>query len=234
MFAEFLMLGVKFLEVEQALDFFLDAWNFIPITQLVFYYFKFGLVFSSYGCPKTVGLSVLSTNQLLKQDWDTTSVLFISVDLVLIILGFMRIFYFLRLWPTFGMLIQMVNKTIIELRQFLIFNFLWIALFAILNLHLKVEIDGEEDSYPHLPRFPKFFFKTFRDSIGDITVPGYKNWYKYRSDENLGWTNFGISLIWLVFMANQIFNNIVLLNFLIALISQIYEEAQNHRVGIEY
>ena len=72
--------------------------------------------------------------------------------------------------------------------------------------------------------------------VGDIKAPGYSNWMEMEKSEKskeseditseVLYTNSNsavITFIWLVWLANLFVNLIILLNFLIAVISQVYD-----------
>lgn len=150
----------------------------------------------------------------------------IVLQLYLMVVGFVKILFFIRIYEEYGFLVQMVGNTVIQLIPFLVFFIMWILFFAILYWILKVEIDSGDEEYLNLPNFFKYFFMTYRNSIGDISVPGYTNWDKSLSNDvtsEFTSKNFMIFLIWMVWLVNQFVNLIILLNFLIAVISQVYD-----------
>lgn len=101
----------------------------------------------------------------------------IFIDTILILIGFVRILYFLQVWSEFGLFISMVTDTIKSIVPFLFFFFMWVTMFSFVYMNFKIEIEDVDDTYPHIPKFFKFFFKSFRDALGDISAPGYKKWY---------------------------------------------------------
>jgi hypothetical protein len=48
------------------------------------------------------------------------------------------------------------------------------------------------------------------------------------------WPQFYIVLIWMFFIFNQLFIAVILLNFLIAMISQSYEQVMQHKSKSQY
>ena len=85
--------------------------------------------------------------------------------------------------------------------------------------HPTSQDDG--DDYERLPEFLGQFMFSYRTSIGDLETPNAEIWkqiLKIEGNENLK----GISIVgflWFVWMAQQYFMLIVLLNFLIAIVS---------------
>ena len=119
----------------------------------------------------------------------------------------------------------MLGISIIQVFPFVIFFIMWVTLFTVCYQTLKVEISSAEEDYPNVFTFMQYFLMTYRNSIGDISAPGYSNWMEKSSDvtSELIEKHAAISFIWLVWLANQFVNLIILLNFLIAVISQVYD-----------
>jgi len=53
---------------------------------------------------------------------------------------------------------------------FTLFFFGWIVLFSIIFQSLGIDVDTED--YPHLNKEVVYFIQIFRNSIGDLAVPG--------------------------------------------------------------
>mmetsp|Transcript_34655 Transcript_34655/g.53026 ORF Transcript_34655/g.53026 Transcript_34655/m.53026 type:complete len:238 (+) Transcript_34655:5493-6206(+) len=154
--------------------------------------------------------------------------------------AFFKILYFIRIFESFGFLVQMVFQTVQELVPFTVFFMMWIVFFAfslqILEVQIVPEDGGEWDfEYWELNEFIKQVIVSYRNSIGDISAPAYENWLPLTEDnEEEGlradssqvafFKYFIITFIWMFWMFNQYINLIILLNFLIAVISQTYEK----------
>ena len=73
----------------------------------------------------------------------------------------------------------------------------------------------------------------YRNSIGDLNAPVYNFWLSQESkNPNFSW--FMIRMIWFFWMINQFLNLIILLNFLIALISEKYNEITSENIVHAY
>jgi hypothetical protein len=90
---------------------------------------------------------------------------------------------------------------------------------------LLFELTGAEvassDDYRREPNL-MFYIQTYRNAIGDLDVFSYDVWdnasYTYH---NL--SIFMIQLIWFLWVIQQFFMFVLLMNFLIAIINQMYE-----------
>ena len=67
----------------------------------------------------------------------------------------------------------------------------------------------------------RIVIQTYRNSIGDISTPSYNNWIE---NDVITETQlyYLMSLIWFFWIMNQMITLIILLNFLIAVISDSY------------
>lgn len=99
--------------------------------------------------------------------------------------------------------------------------------FALAMKALGFEIGNSEDSgtdhghdteYPNVADVFRIFIINFRSSIGDVQMPFYKFWAKViEKDVTLG--QIMIAIVHIVWFISILFNNVVLLNFLISYIS---------------
>lgn len=72
-----------------------------------------------------------------------------------------------------------------------------------------------------------YFLKTYRDSLGDLTSAGYTKWTEDLNTDiftqNLQKKTI-MSAIWAVYIVNQFVVTLILLNILLAVMGQAYEE----------
>ena len=95
-----------------------------------------------------------------------------------------------------------------------------IAFFAFLRYLVGIDVDGTD--YPHMTFPSQQFIQTYRNSIGDIAPPDYAFWSDMRL-EHPHIAYFGCAGAWFIWFMNQFIVLIMLLNFLIAIISQSYD-----------
>lgn len=150
---------------------------------------------------------------------------YVLIHVVLIITGFVKLLYFIRINTNLGLLVRMVATTIIDCIPFLIFFGMFVFLFTVLNMTFMIEVETEE--YMALPKLLQMLLMTYRNSIGDISVPSYKSWLTFYSEEgpypSHSHSVTVLLLVWGVWFLNQLTCLIILLNFLIAVISQGYD-----------
>lgn len=85
-------------------------------------------------------------------------------------------------------------------------------------------VNFSEDDYPNVPKFVVTFMTTYRNSIGDIQAPGYDRWGDGNKEISRGSRDAIVGTIWAFWLFNSFVNLIILLNFLIAVISQVYDQ----------
>ena len=89
---------------------------------------------------------------------------------------------------------------------------------------MQTEVDGNED-YPGLTVLLKSVIQKFRISVGDVSVDKYDKWENTdptKSPEIA--SQIAIAIIWFFWFMNIYFMLIIMLNLLIAQVSQIFEK----------
>jgi len=82
---------------------------------------------------------------------------------------------------------------------------MWITFFTVCYQTLKVEISDADDDYPNVFEFMQYFLMTYRNSIGDISAPGYQKWMDGKSDDISSQfleKNLAMTVIWTIWLAN--------------------------------
>lgn len=76
-----------------------------------------------------------------------------------------------------------------------------------------------------------FAITSYRNSISDIQVPQYPFWTKVTQlEQGAAYGHVMIACIWGIWLINQFFITIILLNFLIAIIVQSYESVMSKSI----
>lgn len=146
----------------------------------------------------------------------------------------------MKIFSDYGFLVQMIGLSILDMGPFMAFFTLWVVFFAIENRVLMLEFD--ESEYSGLNKFIQMLILAFRNSIGDLQSPQYERWLNYikdnRDPENpnpfFSQGQVIIYLLWALWFGNIILMVILLLNFLIAIISQTYERVAGSQSNYTY
>ena len=140
-------------------------------------------------------------------------------------------------------LIQLFEAAFVNLGPILLLYFIMTGVYTVLISVFRVNtVPSPKDdatAYPHLPMWLQSEFRTFRDSLGDVEVPRYKFWHAIADAEKAGTRTDGSSFIlnaqvmiyalwslWLWILVGQV---IILLNLIIAVLSQAYDKVVGGR-----
>lgn len=115
---------------------------------------------------------------------------------------------------------------------------IWIVAFTLIFIFLGANNDVGQ-TYQHLSEFTGYFLLIWENSIGNINPPTYQFWMNTLKNADIEpFQKTGaltvIYIIWLMWFANQALILIVLLNFLIAVVSQSYENVMNSATQFKY
>lgn len=173
------------------------------------------------------------------------SIVQIILMIVLIFQIFIKILFFMKVFDDYGFLVQMIQISILDAAPFMSFFFLWVLFFTVEFKLLQWEVDDEE--YSQLPSILQLFLLSFRNSMGDLSLPAYSNWTDWCNDGSEPAVGFGtcnafnyygsssmIYLLWFFWFINIFLMLIILLNFLIAVISATYEKVNSQKTNYTY
>ncbi|CDW79775.1 wd-40 repeat protein [Stylonychia lemnae] len=142
----------------------------------------------------------------------------IILDILVIILSFLKINFFLRIYDGFSFLVSMMSGVFRDIYYFILFFLIFIFQFGIIFVILFSA--QEVDEYSGIGTFG-YFLMIFRISSGDFAVENYK-------DQP---TTVLIALSWLIWLVAVLILNIVFMNFIIAVISESYEKVMQKLVA---
>lgn len=142
-------------------------------------------------------------------------------NVFLLSMATLKIFFFLRIYDEFGLLVQLFLQVLSDVTTFSTFFGGWIVLFAVIFQTMGIAFD--EGDYPNLGTFTKYLMYSYRNSIGDINPPLYDFWSS-RIEESATVSTLMIGMVWFAWLANQFIMLITLLNFLITIMGQTYDQ----------
>lgn len=159
-------------------------------------------------------------------------VFWIVMNSLLLVNALIKILFFLRVYEKFGMLVQLIITVILDIKNFIFFFFLWLVLFSLLYRIAGIKID--RDDYKNVNSFLAYIIVIFRNSIGDEQIPNTDYWDEKSKLEFPILFNAVISYSWTLWLLNACFMLIMLLNFLIAIISQSYDQVMSNSQVLLY
>ena len=185
-------------------------------------------------------LQVDPTNisKTLLEDRVITQQVFTVSQILITVLSFIKLLLYLRVFKEFALIIRLCYNVFYKAFSFSVFFYLFNLLFTFLYIYLGVDIGGFPDlfhgdgnDYMWLSNFISVFLYTYRISIGDLEVPNAAIWETALGTEGM---TFMVYFSWVVWMIHQYFLHIVFMNFLIAIISQVYENDLANTLQNEY
>lgn len=105
------------------------------------------------------------------------------VHLTLILTGFVKLMYYMRVYSAFGEFVQLVLACCDDVKIFLLFFLTWVMIFGVLFQVSGTTFDQKD--YATLP-VVAFYLQTYRNSIGDISPPEYAYWQHIHTIVNGG------------------------------------------------
>ncbi|CDW82688.1 wd-40 repeat protein [Stylonychia lemnae] len=176
---------------------FSDFWNMIDSSLVVFYI--------SFCC--------------LEFTYEDSDLLILN-KILLIILCFIKLFYYLRIYEGLSALIQILTGVLSDLKYFFILFLIFISLFGTIFLVLfKADSINEYSGVSGIA----YFLMSFRISTGSYQLADYQN-----QDNTL------VIFSWILWIFAVLTLNIVFMNFIIAVISESYEIAMQHIIAQSY
>lgn len=152
-------------------------------------------------------------------------------NLVLFILLSFKVLFFLRIYPTFGIIVSMFLGMTGRLTPFICFLLFVICIFSVIFTLLGCNF-GTSTWVPFMFMQP---LQTFNIATGNTPTASYDFWIKYHENHLQSTLPYiMIYVIYIVFTASQVFIFIILTNFFIAMVGQVYDENMNNSQVQEY
>lgn len=168
----------------------------------------------------------------VNEDTDSMELVRVAVlNLLLIIQITLSLMDLLRVIDDFVSLVQLIGQCLKDVAMFSMFLLGWILNFGLMFSVLGVEVNHKD--YENLQFALIMCIQTYRNSIGDISPPIYTFW-KNRYEQDPTITFVMIQFIWVVWIFQQFLVFIILLNFLIAIVSNSYEDVMKQQVVNKY
>lgn len=164
----------------------------------------------------------------------TTAAIEVNVDhifinavfnLTLIIIAVNKMMFFMSMYKNFGTMIRLVYKSMIQIKEFVVYFLIMICVMSALNKVLGYDISGDDPKTAML--IWNYVKHTFIMSVGGVDEPNLDFWLNFAANE--GKENEFIAkamevLIWIAWIVTVFLLFIILCNFMISYISQTYED----------
>eukprot|EP00347_Sterkiella_histriomuscorum_P023097 403335961 len=137
----------------------------------------------------------------------------------MLILVFVKLCEILRVFQGFSYQVSMLKAVFMDLRYFIMLYGFVLIVYGLIFTLLKIKTSDENVEYDGINYFG-YFIMAFRASTGDFQID---NFYELEDTH--------IIFAWIVWISAVLFLNIILLNFIIAVISESYEKVMQKMVA---
>ena len=137
-----------------------------------------------------------------------------ALQLVITISSFIKLCFLIRIFTKLAFLVRMLVNVFYDLRYFLVFFLIVLGMFTVL---IHIIVDETNESYDGI-RSIAFFVLALRESIGD-----------YDTSTLIEGSDYKV-LVWVLWFLIIIIGNIVFMNFIIAVVSESYENCMERMV----
>lgn len=146
-------------------------------------------------------------------------------NIIFFLLQIMKVMYYMRASIKLAKIVKLTIKVFIDVSAFTLFLAFWMTIFTELYNISGIRLFDpatKDRNYPGISDWWALWIQCFRNSIGDISIPYYIYW-----SDNDGLPNssrfFFSHYAWSLFILHEFFILICLFNFLIAIVSQSYD-----------
>eukprot|EP00347_Sterkiella_histriomuscorum_P008062 403346519 len=141
---------------------------------------------------------------------------------LMLLLIFVKLCQNLRIFEGFSFQVTMLQAVFYDIKYFILLYIFVILIYGLIFTLLNIQTSEENTDYQGISLFG-YFIMAFRASTGDFQLDMYSS-----LNEN------HIIYAWLIWISAVLFLNIILLNFIIAVISESYEKVMQKMVAESY
>lgn len=199
--------------------YFTNIWNWNDIIQF--------MVFVAYYVLRMVqNVEVIPDEDNTKDGNESITIIYTCLHTILIFFLLFKVMFYMRVSKYFSKLVRLVFEVVPHVMPFTLYCLLVLLCSSLIYRTAGVEIVEDYENYPHLHKFVALSIQTIRNGIGDLSPPTYEIWFQdYKSGDPKTSSQIVIIIIaWGLWLGNLYIILIVLLNFLIAIISEAYEQ----------
>ena len=193
-----------------------DMWNYAD--QSIF------ILFVGYFISRMTSHDSILPNS--NTDTDQDMAFWVSVHSLMLVFSVIKVLGYLKLDDRFGLMVDLIVQVIKDVYNFCIFLVCWLVLCVLLYKVSGFSM-GNDDDYPLVNSNLVLFLNMFRNSIGDVQTPKYDWWTTTQEGSTI--TGIMIGYAWILFITHQFLLLIILVNFLIAMVSQSYDSVVSEK-----
>ena len=142
------------------------------------------------------------------------------LNLSMLFLTSLKTLFFMRIFKNFGQFVQMLYLVIPEIKPILFLFLFFLIFFTICLSLLGMQNDDTVDGAQGMNNEEHTFLMLFRSDMSKLEMPMYGKLYKKDTTKSI----LDIYIIWAIYFGQLIFMFVIMLNFLIAVITETYEK----------
>lgn len=194
-----------------------ETWNFVELSQvLVFYIYM--VVRIMYGDRHVLPHKVEEEDAIIVSFW-------VVFNTILLLLQVLKLLYFMRVSEKLAKIVKLSSQVFYDVSAFTVFLIFWVLVFLFLFIIAGFTFDTGD--YDYTLREVSMLLQIYRNSFGDISTPQYDMWTENEHLSHVGKCLY-VLWAWVLFSIHEFFILIVLLNFLIAIVSQSYDSIMDN------
>jgi hypothetical protein len=106
-------------------------------------------------------------------NWDRDVLYFPELKLVNIVLTSLKVLFYIRIYPNFGFLVQMIILCMKDLLPFFMTYLLFLNFYSMCFVVLNCDIDGEIAETKVLGYYALMLLQVYRTALGELSMPAY-------------------------------------------------------------
>lgn len=174
-----LFLGIEFIQLDQngPIDYISDGANQVDLITLFTFFYYYILRFYDQADP----LVSINDNASLEKHKEVNRIFWYAVLQTMIVgSSFLKLMSFLKVVPSFGLLVDSINQCIVDCIPFTTFLTAWMGVFMILYriMGCGPNLDGSygASDKTDLNLISMYAIQTYRNTVGDDAPPTYPYW----------------------------------------------------------
>lgn len=229
---------LELVEIKNNPEYLYKSWNWIDLLQIIFMTILAitRIVHPAVPLPKEAYAEGKSFEKNITNNMSKETYYFIPfLNCIVLTFTFFKLLFYLRVYKSFGQLVLMLKMSINATRTFLLFMAIWILFFTVVYRIFGVTFDEggftagddyDDDHGDYRLVFPQvvYLLSAIRNSIGDLAPPHVFFWAARYADGDEMISRAAIYFTWILWFTQILVMLIIILNFLIAIVSQAYEE----------
>ena len=168
MLTQLIFLGIEILQMQhRGAEYFSDGWNKLDCSLFVLFviYFIIRMADPTMEIVPITG-PVVTKDGTVPDISPWVMLMWIVMNTLLLLNTCMKLMFFLRVYESFGMLVQLILQVLQDIFNFSLFFFSWLLLFSLLYRVNGTTVPAGD--YPDVNSYIYYMLQIYRNSVGDV------------------------------------------------------------------